>query len=75
MKKIIIVIIAIMLLGAGLLLISKKSSKLNLLQITQRQEKTPSLQETKTPSSEVLFDTSDNLDQALQDLDQLDQVE
>lgn len=74
MKKIIIVIIAIALVGAGLFLISKKLSKLTSRETTEQQEKTLPPQEMPISSSEKIpFDTNDNLDQAIQDLNQIEE--
>lgn len=72
-KKITIVIIAIALVGAGLLLISQKLLKLTSREITEQQEKAPLLQETPISSEKIPFDTNDNLDQALQDLGQIEE--
>jgi flagellar basal body-associated protein FliL len=74
MKKntaiIIVVIIAILLVGAGYLLIFKKSPNQTLPQ-TQTTE--PTREPTTPPQKETAsFDTNDYLDQAFEDLDQVE---
>lgn len=72
MKKIIIVIIAIALVGVGLLLISKKLWKLTSRETTEQQEKALLSQETPISSEKIPFNTNDNLDQALRDLNEIE---
>jgi hypothetical protein len=76
MKKntaIIIVTIAIFLVGAGYLLIFKKSpTPTQTLPQTQTTEPTAEPPTTPSQKETVSFDTNDYLDQALQDLDQVE---
>ena len=65
MRKIIIAIIVIVILGVGYFLISKQSLKSNFQQNNQQQESGQSASE-KMP-----FDTDDNLDEAIEELNQI----
>ena len=65
MKKIIIAIIIFILLGVGYFLFSQ-FPRLNLKQTDQKQETAP------VSSEKIPFDTNDNLDQAIEDLYQIE---
>ncbi len=67
MKKGILITVGIVLLGfAGYVFVAQKSTNREIVQPTsQKQIEAPS-----QPSSAISIDTNDNLDQALQDLDQ-----
>lgn len=69
MKKIIFIGTVIILFGlAGYIFITQKSANREVLQLTS-QGQTEALSQ---PSSAKLVDAKDNLDQALQDLDQIE---
>lgn len=75
MKKLVIIAIAIVLLvTAGYFLVIQLSSKKPSPQ-TAVEEKTPPERFTLPSSQAPAFNTNDNLDGALQDLEQLDQLE
>ncbi|MER3407069.1 MAG: hypothetical protein C4278_01435 [Patescibacteria group bacterium] len=74
---IIVIIIAIGLIGVGYFLISKKSPTLPLSEleretVEQHTEKLPPQETIPLPSEKKPFDTNDNLDQALQELEELE---
>ena len=69
MKKSIVIAIVIILLGlAGYVFVAKKSANRGVLQPTS-QKQTEALSQ---PSPITSIDTNDNLDQALQDLNQVE---
>jgi len=65
-KKIIIFIIVIIVLGMGIFFIFKNSPKLI------PQEAAPEKEAELSPSEKIPFDTNDNLDQAIEDLNQIE---
>lgn len=68
--KLLIIVVVILLLGAGYFLIAQRSSKTSPQ--TPVGEKAPARQSSTLPSQRASFNTNDNLDEALQDLGQLD---